>query len=1403
MRSATLSHDESDLLSVAFQAIDLGVCFTDAAGLIMRVNPAFCRMFGYQPDELVGRHWSLLAPGEQADVDKFLAALFAESPSVPDEWKLRCKDGLKLTVLANFKPLVERSGERRLIITLSNIDIQKKVDQRMLERSEEYYRNVVENVSEGIVVIQRGRLILSNPRACSLTGYSETQMNGRVFTELVHPDDVHKIIDRSNRRANGEPIDRHLTFRLVHRNGEPVWVESSAVRIEWEGQPATLAFLADLSERRKHEKALIKSEEHNRQVINNVTDGILVVQDSRVVFANPRMLQLAGVTQRTSATIEYAELVHPDDATIVRDHYERRMRGESVEAQYKFRIINRQTGATVWVAATVVVIEWEDRPATLSFLNDISDRKRLEDDLKQSLGERDTILENSIVGIVLLSPDGRARWANRAMAEMFGTVGHDYVGTSLERHYLSRADYIKTGAQVSAAVSRGQPFEAELQMKRDDGSLFWAYISGRAIDHRDLSQGTVWVVMDITKRRQLEEDLNKSEVHYRQLVDNVTECIFVVQDGRICFGNQRLFALTGYTREDLFSKPFVVALHPDDVPKVIDHHTRRLRGEKVEQYYQFRIINALTGAIIWVELSAVMIEWEGKPATLSFMTDITERRRLEEDLRKSMAERVRLQTLQFESELKDAEVARRHAEESTQAKSMFLANMSHEIRTPMNAIIGMAHLALRTELNAKQRDYVDKIHGAGISLLGIINDILDFSKIEAGRLDIEQVDFNLDEVLVNVSTVTGYKAHEKDLEYLFQVPPAVPRNLVGDPLRLGQVLINLVNNAIKFTDHGEIYVACRQLNAADGRIELEFRVRDTGIGMTADQSAKLFRAFSQADESHTRKYGGTGLGLSISKGMVELMGGTIWLESEVDVGSTIYFTAWFGLATTAQRELVVPDAINGLRVLVVDDNPAACAILQETLSALSIEVDVATGGREALTAIQASDAQEPYGVVFTDLRMPDLDGMDLVRAVKQDAALQSPPRMVLVSAYGRDEMRYRVESALVDRFLTKPVNASMLVDTLVGLFSETAQTAPVRMASASIRFKDLRILLAEDNEINQQIAVELMESAGIVVEVASNGRIAVDMLMNGGADRYAMVFMDVQMPEMDGHEATRKIRADGRFDSLPIVAMTAHAMVEERDRCIASGMTDHLSKPIHPAALYRIIALICPEHVMAPEPDEAPFAAPANAAASNPLPQIEGVDVEEGVARTLGDVNFYLQMLTRFQDDQRHAIAKIRDALAKDDRGLAERLAHTLRGVAGQVAANTLQDQAEELETAIHGGADLTALSPVLDRVDATMRALWIELARVLPRETAGESAHATESATHRDQAQQLILRCIGLLADSDGEAIDLLTDSKAILIDVLGSDAQQLIARAARQFDFDGALTALKDTAQAAGFAV
>jgi signal transduction histidine kinase/CheY-like chemotaxis protein/HPt (histidine-containing phosphotransfer) domain-containing protein len=736
--------------------------------------------------------------------------------------------------------------------------------------------------------------------------------------------------------------------------------------------------------------------------------------------------------------------------------------------------------------------------------------------------------------------------------------------------------------------------------------------------------------------------------------------------------------------------------------------------------------------------------------------------------------------------------AKERAESATRTKSEFLANMSHEIRTPLNAIIGMSYLALRTGLDAKQRDYVAKAHTAASSLLGIINDILDFSKVEAGRLEIESVGFDLDEVLANVANVTAYKANEKGLEFIFRTPPEVPRALVGDPLRLGQVLTNLINNAVKFTESGEILVDTELVAREPEAVQLQFSIRDTGIGMTPAQIGRLFRAFSQADGSTTRKYGGTGLGLSISKHLVELMGGEIAVDSRPGQGSCFHFTVRVGVGREApHRSPVLPAALNGARALVVDDNAAAREILREMLAALSLAADVAASGPEALAALQAAAGRgAPYDIVFMDWNMPGMSGVEAARAIKAARPPARSPAVVMVTAFGMEEVRAAAEQAGVEGFLVKPVHQSRLFDAVAEAFGQPAAGAGRRVPAAArtVSLQGLRVLLVEDNEINQQIATELLQSVGAAVETASNGAEAVARLGvgTGRAPGYDLVLMDLQMPVMDGFEATRRLRADPRLAALPIIAMTAHALEEERQRCLAAGMNGHVTKPIEPDRLFQTLETWAP----------APAAGPA---APAPEPQspglaIPGLETAGALRRVAGNHAAYRRILLQFCERQAGAAETIRTALAAGDAGLAGHTAHTVKGVAGNLGALALAALAAALEPVL---GEPKAAAEGLAAFEAELARTIGAIRQALDGEGGGPPAGDAEAA-----AGPVLARLAAYLADSDGEAVEYLSEQSGVIRAALGEAGFGRLRTAVERFDFAAAAGLLAE-AGAAGAGV
>jgi two-component system sensor histidine kinase/response regulator len=749
--------------------------------------------------------------------------------------------------------------------------------------------------------------------------------------------------------------------------------------------------------------------------------------------------------------------------------------------------------------------------------------------------------------------------------------------------------------------------------------------------------------------------------------------------------------------------------------------------------------------------------------------------------------------------------AKEVAEEATRMKSDFLANMSHEIRTPMNAIIGMAHLALRTELDARQRDYVTKIQLAGQHLLGVINDILDFSKIESGHLTVESVAFELERVLANVTDFISEKAAAKGLELLMDVDARVPTDLRGDPLRLGQVLINYASNAVKFTDEGSVVIRVRLADEDEPSVLLRFEVEDTGIGLTHDQIVRLFQSFSQADASTTRKYGGTGLGLAISKRLAQLMGGDVGVASTPGRGSIFHFTARLTRGQTQVRSYLPQPDLRGRRVLVVDDNALALKILSEMLRSMTFRVEVAGSGDQAIAAVGDADrSADPFAIVFLDWRMPGLDGIETARRMAA-MPLAAPPRRILVTAYGREEVFHEVEKAGFDGVLIKPVTPSLLFDAALKVLGENAriEAAPIGAAARSgppevERLRGARVLLIEDNELNQQVATELLAAVGIQVDVAENGEVGLDRLQRGS---YDLVLMDVQMPVMDGLECAARVRTMPEFRELPILAMTANAMAGDRDRSLAAGMNDHVTKPIEPDELFDALHRWLPERGRATPaavaPPTADAADPSVGTAANGddwLHAIKDLDAADGLRRLLGNRTAYVALLRRFASSQAGAATDIRTALSDGRTADAERCAHTLKGVAGSVGARELQREAGKLEAALRRGDPRPLVAPLLDRTAHLLERLVAAIVGSLPPEATIARPLATIDRQALDDAVQRLDR---LLSQDAAEALDVFVASQPLLAAAYGERMGE-IDRLLKGYRFEDALAVLRATREA-----
>jgi two-component system, sensor histidine kinase and response regulator len=918
------------------------------------------------------------------------------------------------------------------------------------------------------------------------------------------------------------------------------------------------------------------------------------------------------------------------------------------------------------------------------FYQDVTEKKHAEDELKDSEAYNKMLFQESHRCLVVHDPKANCYVdCNMAAVKLYGLssreelLGKNPLDFSAPYQYDGIDSKTAMERQDHSALEHG--IEAfEWRMQRANGEIWDAMVYLMLFNYRG-QQLLQFTIDDITDRKRIE----KKNLFNRYVVENSGPMIWIdTETAQITYANKAALEHFGLPYEQCIGMA-VSEFDPDFDMANFPRNLAYLRetGKPVSFESRHRRAN---GEMLNVDITIFLAEDDERVQMITTVKDITAQKIAE-------AEMIRAKDI---------------AEDAAQMKSDFLANMSHEIRTPMNAILGLSYLALKTELNPKQSDYILKIQQSGQHLLGIINDVLDFSKIEAGKLSVENCEFDLESLLENVANLIAEKASEKGLELVFAAGLDVPNYLIGDSLRLSQILINYANNAIKFTEQGEIEVIIRVRQLFDQQALLYFAVRDTGIGLTNEQIDRLFQSFQQADTSTSRKYGGTGLGLAISKKLAELMGGEVGVESVHGQGSTFWFTAKLGLSSQIHSAHMPSLNLRGRHILVVDDNQSARMVLADMLTNMSFVVSQACSGLEAIEEIKQAAHHMPFDVVLLDWQMPGINGIETAQLI-QKLDLQFCPKIAIITAYGRDDVLPECKKIGIEYILNKPVNASMMFDSLMQLLGDAKvsvvlpeQAEPAIDLTNIAHIQGAKVLLAEDNLLNQMVASEILMGLGLHVDVADNGRIALEMAQ---AQHYDLVLMDMQMPEMDGLEAARRLRALPSLVDLPVIAMTANAMQVDRERCMAAGMIDFVAKPIEPDELCRtLLRWLKPhaEHAMAIQP----------AAVCKQLPEkIRGLDRVKGLRCAGGDDAQYLQMLLDFSLQQATVVDQIRKSLAQHDDVNAERLSHAFKGAAHDIGATSLQRVAAAVELGIQSSSlreeTLSVLQTSLNKQIASINA--------------------------------------------------------------------------------------------------
>ena len=1291
-----------------------GVAITEN-GYIIESNRAFAQMLGYELHEVVDMPaLEVVAPEYRELARNNILSNYTE----PYEIVCLRKDGSTLDVEAHGEASVYR-GRTVRVTAVRDISAYKKAE-AALRQAEERLRTVVANVPIVLFALDRhGVFTLSEGKGLEAIGLEPNQLVGQSGFEIY--EEVPEIRRDIGRALSGEAFTSVVEIEGVTYENQysPVWDDEDEVS-------GVIGVSTDITERKRAEEEIRSSEERYRTILQTIEDGYFEVDlAGNLTFYNDALRRLTGQPPgRDLSGTNYREYTKEESIRHVYEIFNLVYRtGEPVRG-FDWEVV-RQNGETLYVEASVSLIEdsEKNRLGFRGIIRDVTERRNTEAELERQAQlldlTQDTVIVRDFKGCVIF-------W-NRGAEAMYGWASEEISGSTI--HELLQSRFPEPVENIEARLGRDGYWQGEIHHTRRDGETI--VVSSRWALQRDETGEPVAVLeisTDVTESKQRERELSDTSTRLSTLIENLQAGILVEDsEKRVLHVNGEFREMFGIPDSSQNSPSEDCPTSPAAIGKLFAEPERFV--ERIGEVLEYR--RPVTGEELALsdgrtfERDYVPIfigeEYRGH---LWQYRDITDRKKAQVELAQ----------------------AKEEAEAANRAKSDFLANMSHEIRTPMNGVIGMAELLLDTELSREQQEFAETVRSSGENLLMIINDILDFSKIEAGALRLENIDFNLQTEVEEAVQLLAGRAYNKDLELTGFVDPEVPRFVKGDPFRIRQVLTNLLSNAIKFTEEGEVNLRASLQATEDGTLTVRFEVADTGIGLTRDQQQRLFQSFSQADSSTTRKYGGTGLGLAISKQLAEMMGGEIGVVSDPErpdgrPGSTFWFTARLEEQPVQTRS--APSAprsdLRGLKTLVVDDSATNRDILYRQLVSWGMRPDTVEDGFAALERLQGTrqGSADTYDLAVLDMQMPGMDGLELTRRIKDDPGL-SPTRLVMLTSIGDRGDGDRIRAAGIEAYLTKPVRQSELYNALATVMGSGSGTSATERSATSKDLRGLahrevshhRILVAEDNPVNQRVALSMLHKLGYPAEVVSDGQEALEALSSG---HYAAVLMDCQMPNLDGYEATAEIRrreAESGSGRTPIIAMTANAMQGDREKALDAGMDDYVTKPVKPAEVGAMLdrwttsgEAQVTENVTGNGTGNGAEAETGSRAEGktgdgNRNGDGPGEPLDSAVIASLremeeeGEPGLISELVEMFLDDVEPRLETLRQAV---DRGEAERLgrtAHTIKGSSGNIGAWRVSEISDRLQDAGESGdlsgatRDLEELEREFDRVRPALEKL-------------------------------------------------------------------------------------------------